>query len=290
MTVTNNGPTFTPPANITVEATGPAGAIVTLFGDWHRPRRRRHSGGLRAGIRRDVPDRHDDGRLHGDRLGRSRSERILPHSRGRYHAAELRGLEPRDPCHRAPAGAVVPFAFTATDTVDGIVPVVCAPVGGSTFPIGVTPVTAPRPTRINNATQRTFTVTGINTAPTCEAQPSVSEISWPPNHRWVPVTITGGRDVDGDPVLLTIDSIFQDEPINGIADGDTAPDGEASAPTARVRAERAGSPKVPGNGRVYYINFTGNDGRGGLHGHGHGGCAARSITAAPHADRRRTVI
>src|SRR5439155_20653023 len=38
------------------------------------------------------------------------------------------------------SGAVVTFTATATDTVDGSIPVVCTPMSGSTFPIGATPV------------------------------------------------------------------------------------------------------------------------------------------------------
>ncbi len=67
-------------------------------------------------------------------------------------------------------------------------------------------------------------------------------------------------DPDGDPVTITVDAIYQDEPVNGLGDGDTAPDGAGvGTSTAQVRAERAGS----GNGRVYHIDFTADDGNGG---------------------------
>jgi len=39
-----------------------------------------------------------------------------------------------------PAGAVVTFEASATDVVDGVVPVTCIPTSGSTFPIGDTTV------------------------------------------------------------------------------------------------------------------------------------------------------
>ena len=56
--------------------------------------------------------------------------------------------------------------------------------------------------------------------------------------------------------MITIDSIFQDEPVNGTGDGDTAPDGEGvGTPTALVRAERDGG----GNGRYYHISFSATD-------------------------------
>ena len=53
-------------------------------------------------------------------------------------------------------------------------------------------------------------------------------------------------------MALTIASIFQDEPTNGLGDGDTPIDGQGvGTGTAMVRAERSGT----GNGRVYHISF-----------------------------------
>ena len=40
-----------------------------------------------------------------------------------------------------PGGAVVTYTASATDDVDGSVPVTCVPASGSTFEIGTTPVT-----------------------------------------------------------------------------------------------------------------------------------------------------
>ena len=65
--------------------------------------------------------------------------------------------------------------------------------------------------------------------------------------------------------MITIDSIFQDEPVDSdgdgsFGDGSFAPDGRGvSTSTAEVRVERAGA----GNGRVYHISFTANDVYGG---------------------------
>ena len=66
-------------------------------------------------------------------------------------------------------------------------------------------------------------------------------------------------DADGDPVTVTITGITQDEPLNGVADGNTSPDAViGSGGSFRVRAERAGT----GDGRVYRISFTGADDAG----------------------------
>jgi hypothetical protein len=72
--------------------------------------------------------------------------------------------------------------------------------------------------------------------------------------------------------------VSQDEPVSGAGAGagKTSPDGRLS-PLA-VRAERNGTRKSPGNGRVYQIDFVADDGRGGL-------CEGRVRVCVPH-DRR----
>jgi hypothetical protein len=99
-----------------------------------------------------------------------------------------------------------------------------------------------------------------NNPPDCsKAHPSKTSL-WPPNHKFVKINVLGVTDPDGDPITIRIDSIFQDEPVNGSGDGNTSPDGKGiGASSAEVRAERQGS----GNGRVYHIGFTADDGKGG---------------------------
>ncbi len=70
----------------------------------------------------------------------------------------------------------------------------------------------------------------------------------------VSVGVTGLTDVEGDALTVTITGITQDEPTNTQGDGNTPIDGAGiGTSTAQVRAERSGSPRVPGNGRVYHI-------------------------------------
>jgi len=99
----------------------------------------------------------------------------------------------------------------------------------------------------------------INASPVCtSAAPSVDSL-WPVNHKFVPIEILGVTDPDGDDFIITINSIFQDEPVNADDDGNTEPDGQGVGTSiAEVRAERDGL----GNGRVYHISFTADDGFG----------------------------
>lgn len=106
----------------------------------------------------------------------------------------------------------------------------------------------------------------FNSPPDCSgAYPSLLTV-WPPNHQMVNIDILGVADPDGDPVTITITGITQDEPTKGtgIGSGNTCPDGGGvGTSTAQVRAERAGTPRLPGNGRVYKISFMASDGKGG---------------------------
>jgi CSLREA domain-containing protein len=89
-----------------------------------------------------------------------------------------------------------------------------------------------------------------------QAYPSIKYL-WPPNGSLVPVSVLGVSDPDGDPITITITSIYQDEPVGT---GPDSPDGfGVGSATAVVRNERDGT----GDGRVYHIFFTASDGKGG---------------------------
>lgn len=113
----------------------------------------------------------------------------------------------------------------------------------------------------------------VNDPPVCTAATVTPSSLWPPNHRMHEVTVGGVTDPDGDPVTVTITGVTQDEPVNGLGDGDTAPDAQAGSSSNRVllRAERAGG----GDGRVYTIAFTASDGQGGA-------CSGSVKVGVPH--------
>ena len=79
---------------------------------------------------------------------------------------------------------------------------------------------------------------------------------------------------------------FPDDPTDttGKGSGNTSPDATGvDTDTASVRAERNGNPKTPGNGRVYHITFTADDGNFGT-------CTRTVTVCVPHDDSDPTCV
>lgn len=139
------------------------------------------------------------------------------------------------------------FYATGSDTLTSITISVPAPaLGFGIGEFGIAYKVVPPPT---------------NRPPDCSKVKPDKLYLWPPNHQLVNVALGGLTDPDGDPTTLTINGVTQDEPTNGLGDGDAGPDAATGASPSQVklRAERSGK----GNGRVYAISFTGADNRGG---------------------------
>jgi hypothetical protein len=119
-------------------------------------------------------------------------------------------------------------------------------------------------------------VAGVtNDRPACGAAQPSRALLWPPNHALVPVGIVGVTDPNNDPLTVTITGVTQNEPTNGLGDGDMSPDAVIQGATAWLRAERSGT----GNGRVYRISFMADDGRGGT-------CTGSVVLGVPHSPKR----
>jgi hypothetical protein len=73
---------------------------------------------------------------------------------------------------------------------------------------------------------------------------------------------------------IVITKVTQDEPVNGLGDGDTSPDAVVLGRTVLLRAERSGS----GNGRVYQVSFTAFDSNGAT-------CSGGITVGVPHSVR-----
>ena len=109
----------------------------------------------------------------------------------------------------------------------------------------------------------TITVNNINDPPDITNARADLPVLWSPNHTLLPVHIIGVTDPNGN-ATVQITGVTQDEPTNGLGDGDTAIDAIISAnhDSAQLRVERSGNR----DGRVYRVYFTASDFEGGSSG------------------------
>lgn len=120
----------------------------------------------------------------------------------------------------------------------------------------------------------TLTVTVLNQPPVCTAARATPDRLWPVNHKFTNVTLGGLSDADGDPLALTISGVWQDEPVDSHGDGRNTPDAIIRGAAVDLRAERAGD----GNGRIYHVLFTADDGHGGV-------CSGDVTVGVPHSSQ-----
>jgi hypothetical protein len=107
----------------------------------------------------------------------------------------------------------------------------------------------------------TVVVTVLDTTPPAVGNVTASpEVLWPPNHKMVPATLTVSvSDICDAAPICRIIALTSNEPVEGLGDGDTAPDWEITGDlTVNLRAERSGK----GGGRIYTIMVQCTDASG----------------------------
>jgi hypothetical protein len=115
----------------------------------------------------------------------------------------------------------------------------------------------------------------FNQPPDCSAARAGAATLWPPSRGMHTVSVQGVSDPDGDPISISIDYVFQDEPTLRLNEGRSCnfcPDAEwTGESSAQLRAER----DPAGNGRVYRLGFSATDGRNGF-------CQGSVTVCVPH--------
>ena len=157
--------------------------------------------------------------------------------------------------------AVQPWlaSASATDIVDGSVPVTNDALGACA--LGETTVTFSSTDAAKNTGTASSTLTvEDNTAPTINSASAGPSVLWPPNHkmRAVTVTVDVSDACDANP-SCKITAISSNEDENGNGDGNTAPDYEITGDlTADLRAKRSGNASTS----TVEVNVPHNQGNG----------------------------
>jgi hypothetical protein len=186
-----------------------------------------------------------------------------------------------DPNGDAVSFSMTPVPGVSIDPATGVIGGTPSAVG--TFAVTVTASDGRGPSGV--ATTRVVLIVADNALPICSGATASPLALWPPNHKFTPIAIGGLSDGDGDRLTVRVTQILQDEPTladtgAGKGSGNTSIDGAGvGTAVAEVRAERAGT----GDGRIYEIRFTADDGRGGV-------CSGAVTVGVPHSGPRATPI
>ena len=150
-------------------------------------------------------------------------------------------------------GAIVNYpAPTFTGSCGTVTP---SQDSGTFFPVGTTTVVVTGNRLDGTSDSCSFTVTVNDTESPVVSTPTTNPNTlWPPNHQMVDVAVNYTA-TDNCPLTCVL-TVTSNEPINGLGDGDAAPDWEViDDHNLRLRAERSGK----GNGRLYTITTTCTD-------------------------------
>jgi hypothetical protein len=160
------------------------------------------------------------------------------------------------------AGATATYVATAHDLVDGDVPVTCTPTSGSFFAFGTTDVVCTATDSHFNGENYAFQViVQDTTAPTVTSISASPNTLWPPNHQLVDITVSATLvdAVDPSPTWSIL-SVSSNQPTQGTGDGDQPVDWIITGNnTVKLRSERSS-----GVDRVYTITIQTKDATGNL--------------------------
>ena len=159
-----------------------------------------------------------------------------------------------------PGGAAVTLSGSALDALSGALPVTFSPPSGSTFPLGVTTVSASATDLAGNtATRPLWVIVRDSRAPVFTSLTATPNVLWPPNDKLVPVRLTASVTDAVDPAPVTrivlVRSSQDDDDHRGRGRDHREKDWEITGPlTLKLRAERDGHHE-----RVYTITVESRD-------------------------------
>jgi uncharacterized repeat protein (TIGR01451 family) len=184
-------------------------------------------------------------------------------------------------CTAAASVVTCDFGTVGAGATASLSYVVHVALGAPSTLVNAASVTGDRPESnpADNSASATITV---NHNPVCTALAASPDTLWPPNHKFVKVTVGGATDIDNDPLTTTITGVTQDEPLTGFGSGNFGPDAAwvaGHSDQVRLRAERDGTR----NGRVYRIAVTVTDGKG-------GSCTGTALVTVPHDQSGRPAV
>jgi hypothetical protein len=129
---------------------------------------------------------------------------------------------------------------------------------GALTPVPGSPFTTNQPGLLLSLTA--FPGKTCNRPPDCSTAIASPSMVWPPTQQMVSISLSGVSDPDGDPVTITPKGVSQNKGA-----------GDATLSPLAVRADRYGT----SDDRVYTIEFTASDGRGGT-------CTGAVNVCVPH--------